>query len=229
MDLRRLTALALLAFVTGACAGQASLAPSTSTPPSSPPSSSTPSREPTSNPTSEPTETPIASPTDQPIAEETPPPIVCPDFLPSMPIRVADLTSIEPDCWHSMTVILVGYVAPSPALGWEAPGVEPGWMIYPTSPIAVWQAKPVDYGCGSTPECPWIFVHFAPHSTLSLGTKGRWVKLTGHFNDPAAATCHYVYPSDWPATDHLPDSDAQHWCAGGFVVEQIETTAAPAS
>jgi hypothetical protein len=219
----RLTAiaLALVAMLVAGCAAGA--------PTSSPWTLYSPAPLATPVPTPSPAlaPTPVPSPSDEPVAEDTPPPPVCPDFLPPMPVRIADFVSIDPACFLSTRIVMVGYVSASPALGWEAPGVEPGWMIYPSTPMAVWQEKPIDYGCGSAPDCPWIFVHFPPGSSLTLGTRGRWVKLTGHVNDPAAASCHYVYPPDWDATELLPDSDAQRWCSEGFVVEKIETTTAP--
>ena len=81
-------------------------------------------------------------------------------------------------------------------------------------------AKPdASYDCGGQGGCPWVFVHVPPGSSLTFNARGRWVKVTGHIGDPAAAACHYVYPSDSTQNEKLPDSDAQRWCSEGFVVE----------
>ena len=144
-------------------------------------------------------------------------------------LTVAEFVSTDPACLLDREVEIVGWLDAPPAMGWEGPGIEPGWLVYPAaSPISgFWSAIPVgqDHIC---PEegCGWMFIHIDPRSGLSLGTKPRWVIVTGHISDPAADTCHYVYPAD--SNDIKPsDLGARRDCRSGFVLTSIRDTVAP--
>lgn len=174
--------------------------------------------------------TPAPSPTDEPVAEATPPPPDCPSPMPAQPLRLHELDRIDPACFGTASITLVGWQGRPGDAGFEGPHVEPGWLIYPQDQArsGFWDAKPDGSGgCGSNPICEWTFLHVAPGSSIMFNARGRWVQVTGHLNDPAAATCHYVYGPDPSQTELLPDSDAQHWCASSFVLEQVEVTTAP--
>lgn len=70
-----------------------------------------------------------------------------------------------------------------------------------------------------------IFVHITPGSGLTFRERGRWVIVTGHVNDAASSTCHFVYPD--ASAETYPDTDAQARCAGQFVMTSIRPSPAP--
>jgi hypothetical protein len=232
MDPKRCAAVALLTAIAAGCVGQAT----PSAEPSGPVAVNSPiaqaSRNPTAGPTLSQTIEPAPTIGPQPTSEDdphdTPPPPDCPSHLPAQPMRLVDFVTLDPLCVGSATITVVGYAAATPAMGWEGPSVKPGWLVYPAVSVGLWQAKPsATYGCSGHVDCPWIFVHIPPRSSLTFDAKGRWVKVTGHIDDPAAATCHWVYPSDSSQDEKLPDSDAQRWCSESFVIEKVEVTTAP--
>jgi hypothetical protein len=62
----------------------------------------------------------------------------------------------------------------------------------------------------------------APGSTLDVGDPGRWVIAIGHLDDPAAETCHWVWPDDWEVDPTYDDADAVAICRRAFVLEALE-------
>lgn len=63
----------------------------------------------------------------------------------------------------------------------------------------------------------WIVAH--PSSGIELGDyELRAVTVVGHFDDPAAMTCHYL--EDYTAIGFSPE-DAVRYCRGQFVVTEI--------
>jgi hypothetical protein len=54
---------------------------------------------------------------------------------------------------------------------------------------------------------------------------GPWLRVTGHFDDPAAATCERVFPEGWGAPE---PPDIQHRrCSQVFVITGVEERSAP--
>jgi len=181
-------------------------------------------------PTPEPTFAPTPIPSPSAVAEATVPPPDCPSPLPVQPMRLHELDAIDPACFGTASITLIGWQAAPADVGFEGPEVQPNWLIYPQDAArsALWDGKRNSTGgCGASVVCEWAFVHVAPGSSITFNGRNRWVKVTGHLNDPAAATCHYVYGPDPSQTELLPDSDAQHWCASSFVLEKVEITSPP--
>jgi hypothetical protein len=150
--------------------------------------------------------------------------------MPSQPLRLHDLDAIDPACFGTASISLVGWQAAPGDAGFEGPEVEPNWLIYPQDAArsALWDAKPsATGGCGAAFTCEWAYLHVAPGSSITFNGHNRWVLVTGHLNDPAALSCHYVYGPNPSQSEFLPDSDAQHWCASSFVLERVEATTAP--
>ncbi len=184
-----------------------------------------PSRAPTAGPaTAIPVASPLAStvpatprptPTDVPVSG-------CPTMT---PLPVLEFTLADPLCFASPDVAVRGWLGDPPPVGWEAPYIEPGWLIYPPEPrnSALWSGPPGGEAmCGADPECAWFFVHVAPTSAVSLGSTPRWVIVTGHLLDPAAETCHYVFDDAWPAAAPTPpDVQAREECRSQFVATAI--------
>lgn len=229
MDLRRSLAAGVMVACLVACAPMSSAsAPMAS--PAQPSSVAVASLEPSPVPSLRPDPSLTPSPTDESAPIDTPPPPECPSHLPAQPMHLHDLGTIDPLCLGTTSIVIVGWEAPSGEVGFEGPGVEPAWLIYPTAATssALWDWKPDAAGrCFGGDGCDWDFVHVAPGSPITFNGRGHWVRVTAHLNDPAATTCHYVYPSGSTQTEHLPDSDAQHWCAGSIVLEKVEVIAAP--
>jgi hypothetical protein len=183
---------------------------------------------PTPDPTLAPTPAPV--PTASPLAEATLPPLDCPSALPTSPMRLHDLLAIDPLCFGTASISLIGWQAQPGEFDWEGPTVEPGWLIYPSAAgrSALWEGKPDRLGaCNGFDPCPWSTVSIPAGSAVTFNSTGNWVKVTGHVNDAAAAECHYVYDPVTSQSERLPDSDAQHWCASAFVLEQVEVVRAP--
>jgi len=214
-------AAVMLALLAGACGGVTHGSTPTATPIEP---SAVASAVPSSAllPTTLPTEPPI--PTERP----TPTPVLNAPCPTDKVLSVASYVAADPACFTG-SVRIRGWLDFPPALGWEGPGVEPAWLYYPPELVlpALWTSVPPgpDHTCGDTnPSCAWFFLHVAPDSDVSLGLKPRWVVVTGHIDDPAAATCHYL-PSD-PEEGAFDDADAIRQCASNLVVTAIE--AAPA-
>ncbi len=62
-------------------------------------------------------------------------------------------------------------------------------------------------------------------SLSDLPTDG-WLTVTGHFDDPASATCVVTYPEDWNPGSGLPDVQARR-CLERFVVTSAVSTEGP--
>ena len=203
-----------LALLLAGCGGSIpiTLAPSPATTPTPAPAATLPveaSSEPvaTASPSFRPTPTPVLG-------------TICPT---GSPVSVLDVIDDDRECFHGDFKVR-GWLAAPPALGWEGPMVEPGWLYYPPdAPLtAVWSSPPIepDHWCAADVTCGWFFIHVQPGSSVTWGANPHAVVLTGHFRDPAAATCHYVVdPSDPVQVD---DAEAVRQCEGEFVVTALE-------
>ena len=218
--MHRLCGPVLVALIAGACAATPSAAPSSA---------------PTAVPTALPSATApgSAGPTVDPTPRVTPTPVPAAGICPtSTEITVRQFVDAELDCFFGQELTMRAWLDFSPPLGWEGPGIEPSWVAYPPGggPAALWQAPPrgEENMCDAQLDlgCAWFFAHVDPASNIVLGNK-RWVVITGHVPDPAAATCHYV-PYDG-MDEPLPDAAlAVEYCRGQFVVTSIKSTDAPA-
>jgi hypothetical protein len=99
---------------------------------------------------------------------------------------------------------------------------EPAWLVAPTtnqlylSPIKLIQADEWSTSMILAPPVVWD----------PIANAGTWVELTGHFDDPAAATCRYI-----PAVPELPNWRGQQAiidnCRQTFVVTGVRAVSGP--
>ncbi len=107
-------------------------------------------------------------------------------------------------------------------------GVAPAWLGEWLGVGRILWLKPHpanDEICYASAGCVWMFLHSSNPSALPL-SPDRWVTVTGHYDDPAAATCRWTDPGQgesWPMTP----AEAVAYCRTHFVVTAIEN-AAPA-
>ena len=179
-------------------------------------------------PTAGPTPTPGAVPTATLAATPAPTPTVVPGvgLCPTeMPLTVGQFMETDPACFGSATIEIRGWLDGPPDTGFEPPLVEPTWLFLPAADMAsLWEIRPVEpnHFCPQTAaSCPWFFLHIDPASNLKLEVRPRWVTVTGHVNDPAAQTCHFVYPEGWTEPP-LDDAIAVDGCATKLVVDSYE-------
>ena len=106
------------------------------------------------------------------------------------------------------------------ALGF--PEVEPAWLSPYGLPQAVVQASRTSTGFGvrvpsrlqGCAGAPPVSYPGCPFAALA----GRYVRLSGHFNDPAARTCHFVSP---PPGGRPSPAELVTICRGEFVVDAV--------
>jgi len=123
-------------------------------------------------------------------------------------------------------------------LGWEGPpGGDAG--VSPFSPVPAWlaglpHAALFAIPCDPGAECYRGFaVYFDPAAGLDLSAvdRGRYLLVSGHRHDPAAATCHYdaSQAAFSPAPEELAASEVELrlQCADDFVVTSIVPLPAP--
>ena len=79
-------------------------------------------------------------------------------------------------------------------------------------------------GCLDDDDCVFVFVHVDPASGLTLGRPERWVELTGHFGDPAAASCRGSVEIGDPV---LSRDEAVEYCRQKFVATSVREIPAP--
>lgn len=126
-------------------------------------------------------------------------------------------------CVGSRELAVVGYLAPAWGIGGIGNGVMPAWLGDEFGLSQVLWLKPRNAdGCFAEDDCIWMFIHAQDPAALPL-TPDRWVAVTGHFDDPAATTCHWVGPSGAPLTT----AQAVEVCREHFVVTGIADAAAP--
>lgn len=167
-------------------------------------------------PSSGPTSTPRPSPT--PVSPGVG---LCPtDSL----LTVWQLVESDPACFGGDDVTVRGWLDLPPALGWEGPAVEPGWVYYPARNMSfIWGGRPIgpEQACElDGHSCGGFFPHVDPASGVELEGPPRWLLITGHFQDPAAETCHYVYPDDHD-DQRADDRYAVEACRGSFVLVEV--------
>jgi hypothetical protein len=65
-----------------------------------------------------------------------------------------------------------------------------------------------------------------PSLQVAVDLSEVWLRLTGHFSDPAAAEC--AYPTGWIGGYYGPSDEAVRSCRGRFVVTALEVVPPPA-
>ena len=142
-------------------------------------------------------------------------------------IRVTAFVASQATSTSGADVCLVGWAAPPPIFDGGLPAIEPRWLWWSGQPIVVWdhsRGTLSDLECSQGKCPPYLLLYVQPGSRVAA-VEG-WVLVTGHVNDPAAATCHYVYPPDWTDSPQ-PDAQAVSQCNASFVITGITPTSAP--
>ena len=134
------------------------------------------------------------------------------------------------DCLGRSEIGVTGWLADPWGIGWGSPRVEPAWL---GDMLAIWRVlwlkpMPTDptgspLGCVEDTDCLWLHLTSPNASALPL-SPDRWVTITGHFDDPAAATCHWIGPEQGYSTP-LTKAEAVALCRSHFVVTAIEDAA----
>lgn len=210
--MRRVVASLVVGLVVAGCAGPR---PSASPSPNA--------TEAAIDPTTPPSVIPIATPAEP---DPTPTPVPMSNCPATKPTTVFEFADADWRCSSEMELSFRGWLDWSPPLGFEGPGIEPGWLPYPPGGQlwALWSVPPVgpDNMCpNGVAGCAWVALHLDPSREIVLGTTPRWVRVTGHVDDPAALECHWVWPDDYPIEERPPDSDAIETCRSSFIVTAI--------
>jgi hypothetical protein len=215
-------ALALSATLLGGCASAATLGPS--------PTPATFTRGPAATTIS----TPGPAQTLQSTAEPTVVvPVASSNACPS-PATVADIAGLPGtpiidhllSCFGHSDITVSGYLGAPEGIGGTSNGITPSWLGEWSGLTVVLALQPFSAdGCREEDSCPWTFVFSRKPAVLAL-TPARWVRVTGHFDDPAAATCRAA-PGGDGVSGPRTDADAIAICRGHFVLTKIETIAAP--
>jgi hypothetical protein len=123
--------------------------------------------------------------------EALPTPVICPPTQPFSVDQYLEIVSVEPGCFGPADVTIRGWIDQPPMLGFMPPLIRPGWLAYPPEPtLALWDAPPNGSDCLGS-DCNAMLIHIRPGSDVRFDLPARWVIVTGHSLDPAAATCHY--------------------------------------
>jgi hypothetical protein len=97
---------------------------------------------------------------------------------------------------------------------------QPAWLLSPTMNQLFMSPIEDDSGGWS------MSVVLGPSLKPDPAWSGAWLQVTGHFGDPAAATCHYE-----PTREDLAYWSGQHWivdqCRQTFVVTGLTVVPGP--
>ena len=126
-------------------------------------------------------------------------------------------------CWERQDIQLVGFVSgPEGIGGTRTWAIEPRWLIDTGHFLSVTDAVDPDSG----PVGPFLPVAVPANLDARFTSfDGRWVRVTGHFNDKVAKTC--VVEGD-PEYGPVPTQEqAIAICRTAFVVTAVRPLAAP--
>lgn len=184
---------------------------------SSPPTTEAPSTSPSALPPATASQTP--SPQSTAISTQAL------DGCPSgSPIEVRAFVDADPACFGSDDFEVRGWLDWPIAIEFTPPTIAPAWLFYPLPGwSAIWEAQPVGPSKDCEIDgrgCAWFYFHEDLRPGTGYAGPSRWVIVTGHLDDPAAETCHYVYPEDWPEPTS-DDADAVAACQTSFVLVSL--------
>ncbi len=118
--------------------------------------------------------------------------------------------SVAAECFGDTPITFTGWLTASDGCGGYSPGTwEPAWLVSigATYEIMLTPFEAPYAGCGSAARHP---------SLLSLPDQQQWVRLTGHYDDPAAGTCHWSPDPLYPGAYNDPAALVVR-CQGQFV------------
>lgn len=127
-------------------------------------------------------------------------------------------------CWGGAEIEVVGFVASPEGLGGVTPfSLEPAWMVSRAHFLSTTDS--VDPQAGPAgPFFPTAVPPFLEAEFLALDR--RWVRVSGHFDDRAAATC--VVAASSPDLGAVPTAEqAIEICRTSFVLTTVEPAAVP--
>ena len=131
---------------------------------------------------------------------------------------------LAPDCFGSRTLTFRGWARDCGGCGGTGPDVAtPSWLISPLHFYRFWLGSEhggpgIGGGGIGMQVAPGVFV---PGNVPPNDDSGIHVELTGHFDDPAAATCR-IRPSIGSGAQVLPVGEAVATCKQTFVVTHIQ-------
>jgi hypothetical protein len=172
--------------------------------------------------------TPPASAIPEPPTAPLPTPADCP----ADPVTIEAIVGLSPydraACFGSRKLTFRAWVVdPGEGYGGTCAPTTPRWL-QPCVLPDWWLAADRTYNAGSEEDhhvigAPKVLDALkSPGATGDLKGVGRWVEVTGHFDDPAAATCH-TQPG--PAgIGQPPLASLVLQCREQFAVTRIETT-----
>lgn len=110
---------------------------------------------------------------------------------PSSPLTEATIAGLQPlealHCFGRNEIVLTGTVE-TPCCGYVGPHVfSPEWLAHPTTPAFLRSA-----GIGFRPH---------PDAELEVPARGDVVRITGHYEDPAATSCRVSVDPSWDTGD----------------------------
>lgn len=160
------------------------------------------------------------------------------DSLPPEPARTPSAECINPPpdlltlinqtdpvaCYGDDPITVDAEVVPIGAI--DCAPMVPAWMScgawVALQPIAA-QARTTGFVLAKTsgpPGLPWMFAAIHPETALTaIDIQGRSLRITGHFDDPAAQTCRQTEPVFDEATPPPPDISG---CRNLFVLTGFE-------
>jgi hypothetical protein len=127
-------------------------------------------------------------------------------------------------CWGDAEIAVAGFVAGPEGLGGVSSfTIEPLWMTSREHSLSTTDAVDSDAG----PVGPFFALAVPPSLEDGVAALvGRWVRVWGHFHDPAAETC--VVATTTPDIGAVPTAgQAIAICRTSFVLTAVEPLAAP--
>jgi hypothetical protein len=147
------------------------------------------------------------------------------DSCPALPSDYLDLVIADTPaliaCYGATPISFRAWSATCDGCSGDQTGTaEPGWLLQPTdNQLYLNPIKVTDGGW-------WSNVVVSPLLPIQKSWSGAWVELTGHFDDPASATCHRQPTADelqwWTGQQAL-----QMQCRQSFVVTAVKVVSGP--
>jgi hypothetical protein len=127
-------------------------------------------------------------------------------------------------CWPAEVITIAGFVASPEGLGGARPfTIEPGWMVSLAHFLSVSDRRDPDAG----PVGPFLPVAVPPVLEARFSSlEGRWVRVSGHFDDPGAMTCVAV-PTGTDLDGVPTPEEAIAICRTSFVLSSVEALSGP--
>jgi hypothetical protein len=153
---------------------------------------------------------PVASARPEPAAQ------VAAAACPTTPMTVDQLLAADRSCFGAESIGVTGWLAEPWGVGGYASGIVPSWLGEGLTGNALWLKPRGADGCVADDDCQFAFLHVQPGVGPSLAPLERWVRVTGHYDDPLSTTCYWNRVND-PKT---PEQSVAA-CREAFVVTTV--------